>query len=77
MAKTPEFRDFTAREFQKVTEVAAFGRIGRPTVDRAIKAGELPARKFGRVLRVRTPDALRWLGIDPAEALERGAEGQK
>ena len=77
MTMTPEYRDFTAREFQKVAEVAKFGRIGRPQVDKAIQAGELPARKFGRVLRIRTADALQWLGVPLPEQAEQSAEGQK
>lgn len=79
MTMTPEYRDFTAREFQKVVEVAKFGRIGRPQVDRAIQAGELPARRFGRNIRIRTADALAWLGVPPLEqsAEQLPAEVQK
>lgn len=80
MLQTPQYRDFTSREFQKVVEVAKFGRIGRPQVDKAIQSGELPARRFGRNIRIRTADALRWLGIPAEPEAEQGqepAEGQK
>lgn len=61
---------FMSSEFHKVPAVAKFAALGRNTVYTAVERGELRAHRFGKMIRVRTPDALAWLGIDPAEALK-------
>lgn len=73
MTMTDAYKDFTAREFQRVMEVANFGRIGRPQVDKAIQSGELPVRRFGqKTIRIRTVDALAWLGVPlPEQSAEQ------
>lgn len=74
MTMTPALREFMSREFHKVPEVAKFAALGRGTVYAAIESGDLKAKKFGSIIRVRTPDALAWLGI---QFPEHDAEGQK
>lgn len=63
MTMTPALQGFISREFQKVPEVAEFAQLGRNTVYAAIERGELKAKRYGKIIRVRTPDALEWLGI--------------
>lgn len=76
MTMTPALEQFISREFHKVPEVAKFAALGRGTVYTAVNKGELKARKYGNTVRIRTPDALEWLGIElPAE--RQDAEGQK
>jgi hypothetical protein len=61
---------FMSREFHKVPDVAKFAALGRNTVYAAVSKEELKARRYGNTLRIRTCDALAWLGIEPP------AEGQ-
>ena len=63
MTMTPELREFASREFQKVPQIAKFAQLGRNTVYAAIEREELKAKRYGKIIRVRTPDALEWLGI--------------
>lgn len=74
MTMTPALKEFISREFQKVPDVAQFAALGRNTVYTAIERGELKSRKYGKTIRVRTSDALEWLGIPFPE---QDAEGQK
>ena len=78
MTMTPALQGFISREFQKVPEVAEFAQLGRNTVYAAIERGELKSKRYGKVIRVRTVDALEWLGIPfPGDAERQDAEGQK
>ncbi|MFK7602057.1 hypothetical protein ACI3L1_07570 [Deinococcus sp. SM5_A1] len=56
--------EFMSREFHKVPSVALFAVLGRNSVYAAVDRGELKAHRFGKAIRIRTPDALAWLGID-------------
>ncbi|SEJ70021.1 DNA binding domain-containing protein, excisionase family [Deinococcus reticulitermitis] len=56
--------EFMSSEFHKVPDVAKFAALGRNTVYAAVNKGELKARRYGNTLRIRTGDALEWLGIE-------------
>lgn len=57
--------EFASQEFHKILSVAQFATVGRNSIDKAIKSGELKAHRFGKkTIRIRTPDALAWLGIE-------------
>ncbi|QLG10662.1 helix-turn-helix domain-containing protein [Deinococcus sp. D7000] len=63
--------EFTSREFHKVPSVAQFAALGRNSVYAAVERGELKAHRFGKTIRIRTPDALAWLGIEPSAQAKR------
>lgn len=45
----------------RVREVAEIATVSPLTIRRAIDAGELPAFRFGRALRIDQSDVVRWL----------------
>lgn len=55
---------FLSREFHTIIEIAKFASLGRNTVYAAHTKGELKGRRYGKSIRVRTSDALEWLGIE-------------
>jgi len=57
------FEQFTQREVQRIPDVAAFAAVSKGTVYAAIERGDLKAWRYGNLLRVRTVDALAWLGM--------------
>ncbi|GGR61548.1 hypothetical protein GCM10008959_24280 [Deinococcus seoulensis] len=66
--KTLALRDFISREYQRIEQIAEFGSVSKGTVYKAVKEGQLPVKKYtARLFRVRTVDALKWLGIDFSE----------
>lgn len=58
---------FLQKEVRKVPDVAAFAAVSKGTVYAAIQRGDLKAWRYGTAVRVRTADALAWLGMDSAE----------
>lgn len=75
MTMTPALKEFCSREFHKVPDVAKLAQIGRNSVYAAVERGELKAKRYGTTIRVRTVDALEWLGIEFPE--HEHAEGMK
>ena len=71
---TNDLREFLSREFQTVEQVAKFATVSKGIVYAAIEREELPARKLTpRLFRVRTADALAWLGV-PVSAPESSSQ---
>lgn len=71
---TENLKEFFSREFQTVEQVAKFAAVSKGIVYAAIEREELPARKLTpRLFRVRTADALAWLGV-PVPTSESDAQ---
>ncbi len=58
--------ELKVRPVLDAAEVVELGNVSLSTVRRAIRAGELPAHRVGRRVKVPTPAALAWLGAVPA-----------
>ena len=52
--------------FVSVKELADYLNVSPRHIQRQIEKGALPARKFGRTIRIATPDARRYVGTDNA-----------
>lgn len=52
---------------QTIAEAARFSKSSVMTIRRAIAAGDLPARKVGRLVRIPTAAVLSWLGLAEPE----------
>ena len=75
---TNDLREFLSREFQTVEQVAKFAAVSKGIVYTAIKEEQLPARKLSsRLFRVRTADALAWLGVPVPESSSQSAGEDK
>jgi hypothetical protein len=57
-------KTFLTHEFHSIKDVADFGQVGQATVRKAIEEGQLRVKRITpRLFRVRTVDALEWLGV--------------
>ena len=61
--------------FLTVAEVAAVMRVSKMTVYRLVKAGELPAIRVGKHLRIRTADLAAYLDARVVTAADDDEEG--